>query len=37
VWQGGGDGPLDLEVLFNAIVARPEIAQSMAAPTGGVA
>jgi ABC-2 type transport system ATP-binding protein len=33
VWQGGGDGPLDLEVLFNAIIAKPEIALSVA--TGG--
>ena len=24
VWRGGGDGPLDLEVLFNAIVAKPD-------------
>jgi hypothetical protein len=36
VWRGGGDGPLDLEVLFNAIVARPELAQAFSA-TGGAA
>jgi ABC-2 type transport system ATP-binding protein len=28
VWRGGGEGPLDLEVLFNAVVAKPELAQS---------
>ena len=37
VWRGGGEGPLDLEVLFNAIVARPELAQSVFAATGGAA
>jgi ABC-2 type transport system ATP-binding protein len=37
VWRGGGDGPLDLEVLFNAVVARPDIAESVFAPAGGVA
>jgi ABC-2 type transport system ATP-binding protein len=37
VWRGGADGPLDLEVLFNAIVAKPELAQSVVAATGGVA
>lgn len=37
VWRGGGDGPLDLEVLFNAIVAKPELAQSVSAATGGAA
>jgi len=37
VWRGGGDGPLDLEVLFNAIVAKPELAQSVIPATGGVA
>lgn len=37
VWRGGGDGPIDLEVLFNAIVAKPEIAQSVAAANGGAA
>jgi ABC-2 type transport system ATP-binding protein len=37
VWRGGGDGPLDLEVLFNAIVAKPELAQSLFAATGGAA
>ena len=37
VWRGGGDGPLDLEVLFNAIVAKPELAQSVFAATGGAA
>jgi ABC-2 type transport system ATP-binding protein len=36
VWRGGGEGPLDLEVLFNAVVAKPELAQSWLA-TGGVA
>jgi hypothetical protein len=35
VWHGGGDGPLDLEVLFNAIVAKPELAQSVGVGTGG--
>ena len=28
VWRGGGDGPLDLEVLFNAVVANPDLARS---------
>ena len=37
VWRGGGDGPLDLEVLFNAIVAKPELARSVFATTGGAA
>ena len=37
VWRGGGDGPLDLEVLFNAIVAKPELAESVLAATGGAA
>jgi ABC-2 type transport system ATP-binding protein len=37
VWRGGGEGPLDLEVLFNAIVAKPELAQSVLAATGGAA
>lgn len=37
VWRGGGDGPLDLEVLFNAIVAKPELAQSVFATPGGAA
>ena len=37
VWRGGGDGPLDLEVLFNAIVAKPELARSVLAPPGGAA
>jgi len=37
VWRGGGDGPLDLEVLFNAIVAKPELARSVFAMTGGAA
>jgi ABC-2 type transport system ATP-binding protein len=36
VWRGGGDGPLDLEVLFNAIVAKPQLAESEFA-TGGAA
>jgi ABC-2 type transport system ATP-binding protein len=36
VWRGGGEGPLDLEVLFNAVVARPDLARSSFA-TGGVA
>jgi ABC-2 type transport system ATP-binding protein len=35
--RGGGDGPLDLEVLFNAIVAKPELAQSVLAAAGGAA
>jgi ABC-2 type transport system ATP-binding protein len=26
VWRGGGEGPLDLEVLFNAVVSNPELA-----------
>jgi ABC-2 type transport system ATP-binding protein len=37
VWRGGADGPLDLEVLFNAIVANPHLAQSEFAATGGAA
>jgi ABC-2 type transport system ATP-binding protein len=37
VWRGGGDGPIDLEVLFNAIVAKPELAQSLVAINGGAA
>jgi ABC-2 type transport system ATP-binding protein len=37
VWRGGGDGPLDLEVLFNAVVANPELARLALAPAGGVA
>jgi ABC-2 type transport system ATP-binding protein len=37
LWRGGGDGPLDLEVLFNAVVAKPEIAEAVSAPAGGVA
>lgn len=37
VWRGGGDGPLDLEVLFNAIVSRPELVRSISATAGGVA
>jgi len=37
VWRGGGDGPLDLEVLFNAIVAKPELAQSVVAAARGAA
>ena len=37
VWRGGGDGPLDLEVLFNAVVANPDLARSTLAPAGGVA
>jgi ABC-2 type transport system ATP-binding protein len=36
VWRGGGDGPIDLEVLFNAVVANPDLARSLA-PAGGVA
>jgi sodium transport system ATP-binding protein len=35
VWRGGGDGPLDLEVLFNAVVTQPELIRSVCA--GGVA
>ena len=34
LWRGGGDGPLDLEVLFNAIVAKPELASVLAAQGG---
>ena len=37
VWQGGGDGPLDLEVLFNAIVAKPDLFRTTFASTGGAA
>jgi len=37
VWRGGGDGPLDLEVLFNAVVTKPELAESVLAATGGAA
>ncbi len=37
VWRGGGEGQLDLEVLFNAVVANPELARSALAPAGGVA
>jgi ABC-2 type transport system ATP-binding protein len=36
VWRGGGEGPLDLEVLFNAVTAKPDLAQSVFA-TGGAA
>jgi len=35
LWRGGGEGPLDLEVLFNAVVANPELARSALA--GGAA
>jgi ABC-2 type transport system ATP-binding protein len=37
VRRGGGDGPLDLEVLFNAIVAKPDLARSVFGAAGGVA
>ena len=37
VWRGGGDGPIDLEVLFNAVTARPDVAQRLFAATGGAA
>jgi len=37
LWRGGVDGALDLEVLFNAIVAKPELAQSVVASTRGAA
>jgi hypothetical protein len=37
VWRGGGDGPLDLEVLFNALVAKPELARQVVAADGGAA
>jgi ABC-2 type transport system ATP-binding protein len=37
VWRGGGDGPLDLEVLFNAVVSQPDLMRSVCATTGGVA
>jgi ABC-2 type transport system ATP-binding protein len=38
VWQDSDadDGPLDLEVLFNAVVARPDVA-ALFKPAGGVA
>jgi hypothetical protein len=38
VWQdsSASEGPLDLEVLFNALVARPDLATSLFAPTGGM-
>jgi len=36
-FDDGGDGPLDLEVLFNAIVAKPELAQSVVAAARGAA
>jgi ABC-2 type transport system ATP-binding protein len=34
VWQdsGAGEGPLDLEVLFNALVSKPELATSLFTP-----
>ncbi len=37
VWQdaGASEGPLDLEVLFNALVTRPDLATSLFAPAGG--
>jgi ABC-2 type transport system ATP-binding protein len=37
VWQdsSAGEGPLDLEVLFNALVTRPDLATSLFAPAGG--
>jgi ABC-2 type transport system ATP-binding protein len=37
VWRGGGDGPLDLEVLFNAVVSQPDLMRSVCASSGGVA
>jgi ABC-2 type transport system ATP-binding protein len=37
VWQGGGDGPIDLEVLFNAVVAKPDVFRTTFASTGGAA
>jgi ABC-2 type transport system ATP-binding protein len=37
VWRGGADGPLDLEVLFNAIIAQPQLAESELTTTGGAA
>jgi ABC-2 type transport system ATP-binding protein len=37
VWRGGADGPLDLEVLFNAIVAKPQLAATEFVTTGGAA
>jgi ABC-2 type transport system ATP-binding protein len=37
VWRGGGEGPIDLEVLFNAVIANPDLARSALAPAGGVA
>ncbi len=37
VWReaSAGDGPLDLEVLFNAMVARPDLAAGVFASAGG--
>jgi ABC-2 type transport system ATP-binding protein len=37
VWRGGGDGPLDLEVLFNAVIAKPDVFRTTFASTGGAA
>ena len=37
VRRGGGDGPLDLEVLFNAVVAKADVFRSVFAATGGAA
>jgi ABC-2 type transport system ATP-binding protein len=36
VWRGGGDGPLDLEVLFNAVVSKPELIRSLQTASGGI-
>ena len=37
VWQdsSAGEGPLDLEVLFNALVSNPKLATTLFAPAGG--
>ena len=37
VWRGGGDGPLDLEVLFNAFVTSPDVVRSALTSPGGAA
>jgi ABC-2 type transport system ATP-binding protein len=39
LWQdsSAADGPLDLEVLFNAIVTRPSLSDSVFGPTGAAA
>jgi ABC-2 type transport system ATP-binding protein len=37
VRRGGGDGPLDIEVLFNAVVAKADVFRSVFAVAGGAA